>query len=58
MSNNNIKLKGKSYITPRISDFNEISDMFESGMEDYEIANELGMAKAEVSKLEREIYTD
>ncbi len=58
MGNNTAKLTRKSYITPQASDFIEISDMFESEMEDYEIANELGISKEEVSKLKREIYND
>lgn len=39
-------------------EYSELIDMIESGMEDYEIANELGIEVKHVSDLKRKIYKD
>lgn len=47
------KYKNKSY-----QEYGELIDMIESGMEDYEIADEFGMTPKYVSDLKRQIYDD
>lgn len=39
-------------------EYNEFIDMIESGMEDYEIAEELGLAPNYVSDIKRNMYND
>lgn len=39
-------------------EYAEMIDMIESGMEDYEIADELGVTSSHVSDIKNQIYTD
>jgi DNA-binding NarL/FixJ family response regulator len=39
-------------------EYNELIDMIESGMEDYEIASELGIDSGIVSEVKNQIYND
>jgi len=39
-------------------EYGDLIDMIESGMEDYEIADELGITPKYVSDLKRQIYDD
>ncbi len=48
-----IKHKNRMY-----QEYNELIDMIESGMEDYEIASELGIASNFVSEVKNQIYDD
>ncbi len=47
------KLNNRPY-----QDYGELIDMIESGMEDYEIADELGMTSNYVSNIKQQIYDD
>ncbi|MHB1393136.1 MAG: hypothetical protein ACYCYE_08680 [Clostridia bacterium] len=47
------KYKNKPY-----QEYGELFDMIESGMEDYEIAAELGITSNYVSNIKRQIYND
>jgi len=47
-----VKHKGKQ------QEYNELIDMIESGMEDYEIAEELGIAPNYVSDVKRKLFND
>ena len=48
-----IKHKNQMY-----QEYNELIDMIESGMEDYEIASELGITASYVSDVKNQIYDD
>lgn len=50
--------ESKNSITPYANDFNDVTEMLELGMEDYEIAMELGVTDNDVAKLKREYYND
>jgi predicted transcriptional regulator len=39
-------------------EYNELIDMIEFGMEDYEIASELGITSSYVSDVKNQIYDD
>ena len=39
-------------------EYNELIDLIESGMEDFEIATELGIASGIVSEVKNQIYND
>ena len=39
-------------------EYGELIDMIESGMEDYEIAEELGISPSYVSEIKKQIYND
>jgi len=39
-------------------EYNELIDMIESGMEDYEIAEELGITPNYVSDIKKKVYDD
>jgi DNA-binding NarL/FixJ family response regulator len=47
------KYKNKPY-----HEYGELIDMMESGMEDYEIADELGITSKHVTDITRQIYND
>jgi DNA-binding NarL/FixJ family response regulator len=49
----NVKHKNRQY-----QEFGELIDMIESGMEDYEIADELGVTPKYVSELKKQVYED
>ncbi|MFZ5351395.1 MAG: hypothetical protein ACOZCL_01585 [Bacillota bacterium] len=44
--------------SPEINEIDNLTDMLESGMEDYEIAEELGISEIELKKLKLDIYND
>jgi DNA-binding NarL/FixJ family response regulator len=48
-----LKHKNRQY-----QEFGELIDMIESGMEDYEIADELGVTPKYVSELKKQVYED
>lgn len=39
-------------------EYEELMDMIEAGMEDYEIASELGMDQDFISDVKKELYSD
>ena len=48
-----IKHKNQMY-----QEYNELIDMIESGMEDYEIASEMGIESSYVTDVKNQIYDD
>ena len=50
-------LTGK-YKNKQHQEYGEMIDMIESGMEDYEIADELGITSNYVSDVKKQIYND
>lgn len=46
------------YKNKQHQEYGEMIDMIESGMEDYEIADELGIASNYVSDVKKQIYND
>lgn len=51
-------LIGKNGKNKLHQEYSEMIDMIESGMEDYEIAAELGVASSYVSDVKKQIYND
>ncbi len=51
-------LTGKNGKSKLHQEYGEMIDMIESGMEDYEIASELGVASSYVSDVKNQIYND
>jgi DNA-binding NarL/FixJ family response regulator len=51
-------LTGKNEKNKLHQEYGEMIDMIESGMEDYEIADELGVSSGYVSDVKNKIYND
>lgn len=58
MSKQGKSIPGKLYQAHLEPAYNDMLDMMESDMEDYEIAAELGMTLTQTSRLRRELLED
>ena len=58
MESNDVRITKRLSKGYERSDYNELVDMIESGMEDYEIASELGLNQGFISRVKRELYND
>jgi DNA-binding NarL/FixJ family response regulator len=58
MNKSSDKLLSERYKSKHNQEYNELIDMIESGMEDYEIAEEIGSTSNYVSDIKKQIYND
>jgi DNA-binding NarL/FixJ family response regulator len=58
MNKSSKKLAAGKHKNQMFDEYEELLDMVESGMEDYEIAAELGVDEYFVSEVKRELYND
>ena len=58
MNKSSKKAFSEKYKNRPSQEYGELIDMIESGMEDYEIADELGMTSNYISDIKRQIYND
>lgn len=58
MNKSSKKALSEKYKSKPYQEYGELFDMIESGMEDYEIADELGITPKYVSDIKRQIYND
>ncbi len=58
MNKSSKKAFNGNYKNKPYQEYGELIDMIESGMEDYEIAAELGITPNYVSDIKRQIYND
>ncbi len=58
MNKSSKKILANKHKNRMYQEYNELIDMIESGMEDIEIATELGIASGIVSEVKNQIYND
>ena len=58
MNKSSKKVLSEKHKSKQQQEYNELIDMIESGMEDYEIAEELGTTSNYVSDIKKQIYND
>jgi len=58
MNKSSKKILANKHKNRMYQEYNELIDMIESGMEDFEIATELGIASGIVSEVKNQIYND
>ena len=58
MNKSSKKASGGKYKNRPYQEYGELIDMIDSGMEDYEIADELGITPKYVSDIKRQIFDD
>lgn len=58
MNKSSKKLLSKKHKNRMHQEYGELIDMIESGMEDYEIAEEIGVASNYVSDIKKQIFND
>lgn len=58
MNKSSKKILTDKHKNQMFDEYEELMDMIESGMEDYEIAAELGVEEHFVSEMKKELYND
>ena len=58
MNKSAIKALSEKHKNKQHQEYNELIDMIESGMEDYEIAEEIGITSNYVSDIKKQIFND
>lgn len=58
MNKSSKKVLSEKHKNKRHQEYNELIDMIESGMEDYEIAEEIGLTSNYVSDVKKQIFND
>ncbi len=58
MNKSSKKLLTEKHKNRMHQEYSELIDMIESGMEDFEIAEEIGLAPKHVSEIKKQIFND
>lgn len=58
MNKSSKRIESEKYKSKQQQEYDELIDMIESGMEDYEIAEEMGLTSNYVSDIKKQIFND